>query len=182
MLRRAAALPALLLLILTSCGSAPKPFVARPSRQPVVVAIVVDQLAAWIADSRLQTLPATGGFARLRREGIWYKQARFNHAITDTGPGHAALYTGTPPRESGIWANDRIADDGTPRSIFEDPLTQLVTPTGLEGIGSSPRPLRRPTVADQLIESRPGAVVASISLKDRSAILGGGRRAQLVLW
>lgn len=179
--RRAAAL-IFLLYLSVACGSAPKPFVARPSRQPVVVAIVVDQLAAWIADSRLETLPRTGGFARLRREGIWYKQARFNHAVTDTGPGHAALYTGTPPRESGIWANDRIAADGAPRSIFEDPLTQLVTPTGLEGIGSSPRPLRRPTVADQLIEARPGAVVASISLKDRSAILGGGRRAQLVLW
>jgi hypothetical protein len=64
-----------------------------PARPPVVVAIIVDQLAAWIANERLPLLPEDGGFARLRREGTWSRRMRFAHAVTDTGPGHAALHT-----------------------------------------------------------------------------------------
>jgi hypothetical protein len=175
---------ALVLSLVVACGGAPppRPFVPPVPREPVVVAIVIDQLAAWVASERLETLPRAGGFARLRREGIWYKRARFAHAVSDTGPGHAALHTGAPPRESGIWANERVADDGTKRSLFADPLTQVVTPAGLGGEGSSARPLRRQTVADRLAAARPNAVVASVSLKDRTAILGAGRRPTLALW
>ncbi|MEM9696239.1 MAG: hypothetical protein AAGA56_27080, partial [Myxococcota bacterium] len=49
------------------------PAVAPPSEEKtppaVVVAMVVDQLAGWIAEERLPQLPREGGFARLVREG-----------------------------------------------------------------------------------------------------------------
>src|SRR5580658_6875064 len=48
----------------TTLASAP----ARSSKH-VLVTIVVDQLAGWIADERWPELPKDGGFARLRREG-----------------------------------------------------------------------------------------------------------------
>src|SRR5947199_298361 len=80
-----------------------QPRAERPPR--VVVTLVVDQLAAWIAAQRWPLLPPEGGFARLRREGTYAKEMRYAHAATDTAPGHAALYTGNTPRGSGIFGN-----------------------------------------------------------------------------
>ena len=48
----------------------------KPAREKIVVAIVVDQMAAWTASERWPLLPAEGGFARLRREGTWIREVR----------------------------------------------------------------------------------------------------------
>src|SRR5687767_4779141 len=95
---------ALLAALVVGCPrSATVPLPPRPGRPaPLVVTLVVDQLAAWMATTRLPELPATGGFARLRREGTWARDVRYLHAVTDTAPGHASLYTGLPPCMSGI--------------------------------------------------------------------------------
>src|SRR5262245_59351908 len=77
-------------------GAAPPPSPPTPG-DPWLVTIVVDQLSAWMAAERWPLLPASGGFARLRREGLYVRELRFGHACTDTGPGHAALFTGAPP-------------------------------------------------------------------------------------
>jgi hypothetical protein len=145
--------------------------------------VVVDQFAAWIAEERLTELPATGGFARLRREGTWYVQARYAHAATDTAPGHSSLYTAAPPRESGILANEVPNTRGERVSILRDETTHVVTFDGAtDAVGSSIVRLRVPTLADQLRERVPGAVIVSVSLKDRGAIFGGGRHPDAVLW
>ena len=86
----------------------------------VLITIVVDQMASWMADERWATLPADGGFARLRREGLTVRQLRYEHAVTDTAPGYAALYTGAVPRDSGIFANETLGPDGNRRSILLD--------------------------------------------------------------
>ncbi len=151
-----------------------------------MVAIVVDQLAAWIVDERLPTLPPSGGFARLAREGTWHKKMRFAHAMTDTSPGHAALHTGAPPRENGVWGNEIVDDGGAKLSLFRDPRTTVVVPQGIHvepgTVSSSAIVLRKQTVADRLRAATPDAVILSLSLKDRSAITGGGRRPTAVLW
>jgi predicted AlkP superfamily pyrophosphatase or phosphodiesterase len=64
---------------------------------------VVDQLAAWVMAERAQELPANGGLARLGREGLYVREMEFQHAVTETAPGHAALFTGRVPRETGIY-------------------------------------------------------------------------------
>jgi predicted AlkP superfamily pyrophosphatase or phosphodiesterase len=87
---------------------------------PFAVAIVVDQLSAWVAASRWPALPETGGFARLRREGTWTKNMRYPYAVTDTAPGHAALHTGTVPAESGIVGNELPDDAGGRSTILRD--------------------------------------------------------------
>lgn len=76
----------------TSKEAATPPSAARPR---VVIAIVIDQFAAWIAADRLKELPSMGGFARLQAEGAYYRDMRFEHAVTDTAPGHAALFSGS---------------------------------------------------------------------------------------
>lgn len=152
-------------------------------RQPLVVTMVVDQFAAWIAEERLPLLPDDGGFARLRREGTWYRHVRYGHAATDTAPGHSSLYTGRAPRENGILANEVPDARGQRVSILRDDTTRLVAATGpVDGAGSSIARLRVDTLADGLRERVPNAVIVSISLKDRGAIFGGGRHPTAVLW
>jgi len=147
------------------------------------VAIVVDQEAAWIADERWPSLPPDGGFARLRREGTYAREMRYAHAVTDTAPGHAALYTGLPPRGSGVWGNDVFDAKGEKVSILVDPSTHVVTSDGvIAKAGSSMRPTFAPTVADRFREVYADALIASISLKDRGAIFAGGRRPTAAIW
>lgn len=150
-------------------------------RGPVVVAIVVDQLAAWIADARFPLLPRDGGFARLVREGTYVREMRYAHACTDTAPGHAALFTGATPRVSGIFANEWIDDHGETVSIVTDPAVRVV-PASEDYVGSSLRALRVDTVADRLRADRPNATIASFSLKERGALFGGGRRPDANAW
>ncbi|MBI5517492.1 MAG: alkaline phosphatase family protein [Deltaproteobacteria bacterium] len=161
---------------------APPPPPPRPS-DPLVVTLVIDQFAAWTAAERLPLLPPDGGFARLRREGTWYRQLRYAHAATDTAPGHSSLYTARPPRDSGILANELPDGRGGRVSILRDEAVRVVTFEGVtETAGSSIARLRVPTLADRLREARPDAVIVSVSLKDRGAIFGGGRRPDATLW
>jgi arylsulfatase A-like enzyme len=163
-----------------------------PPPPPFVVTVVVDQLAAWMADERFGQLPAGGGFARLRREGLYVKEMRYGHAVTDTAPGHAALYTGAVPRTNGIFANEMVRAPGAePGSVLEDPDTRVLVPAVAgsfpqadDGSGASVslRALRAETVADVLAFERPEARIYSVSIKDRGAVFGGGRWPTLTLW
>ena len=121
------------------------------SRPRLLMTIVIDQLPAWLAAARWPMLPEDGGFARLRREGLT-AELRYDHAVTDTAPGHAALYTGAVPRDSGIFANEVLGDDGKPRSILLDDASRVVDVRGARGDrpGSSLARLRVETLADAL--------------------------------
>jgi hypothetical protein len=147
------------------------------------VTLVVDQLAAWIADERLSLLPADGGFARLRREGTWARDVRYAHASTETAPGHAALYTGLPPRDTGIYTNELPSADGQEVALVRDEATRLVDASGASARpGVSLARLRVPTLADRLHARHPRAVVVSLSLKDRGTVFGGGRHPAAAVW
>jgi len=152
----------------------------------LLVTIVVDQLAAWIAAERWPQLPADGGFARLRREGLYVRDLRYDHAATDTAPGHAALFTGNVPARTGIVANDTIPVAGGPaRSILTDVTTRVVgVDSGVvaDRDGSSLALLSGDTVADRFVAEVPGAQVFSFSLKDRGALFGAGRTPTTALW
>jgi hypothetical protein len=156
---------------------------APPTR--FLVTIVVDQLAAWMADERWPALPADGGFARLQREGLYVRELHLAHAVTDTAPGHAALYTGAVPHASGIVANDVLGATGKKVSSLLDASTRLVpagAPGPIERPGSSLATLQVDTLADALVAARPDAQVYSFSLKDRGALFAAGRRPTLTLW
>jgi hypothetical protein len=160
------------------------PVAADPPRPPVVVTLVVDQLAAWIADERWPTLPASGGFARLRHEGTWFKALVYPYAVSDTAPGHAALFTGAVPRDSGIFANETIDDETRKRvSILRDGATHVVASDGPRDLPSSSlAALRVPTLADALRAANPAATIVALSLKDRAALFGGGRSPTATVW
>ena len=173
----------LLLLVPMACAPPPALPPSPPSHAPVLVTIVIDQLAAWLATERWPELPTTGGFARLRREGVWLGAMRYDHAVTDTAPGHSSLYTGAFPRVSGIFANEVLDADGNLISILRDPATRLVTSDGPSSLPSSSLGvLRVETLADRLRAEHPDALIVGLSLKDRGAMFGAGRSPDAALW
>src|ERR1700730_18202555 len=79
-------------------GQTPQP---KPS---LVVVISVDQMRADYLD-RFRPWFGKDGFNRFLEHGAIFPEARYRHAITFTGPGHAAIGTGLDPRHSGIIGN-----------------------------------------------------------------------------
>lgn len=172
-----------LLFTVAVIAAAPRLEAAPPVRAPVVVTLVIDQLAAWIAEERFASLPPEGGFARLRKEGTSATLV-YRHAVTDTAPGHATLYTGADPRDHGIFANEVIdRADGKKLSILRDAGTKVITADGpREAASSSLAPLLLPTLADALRAANPRATIVSLAIKERAALPGGGRAPTATLW
>jgi predicted AlkP superfamily pyrophosphatase or phosphodiesterase len=158
---------------------------AAPSTSaPVLVVVIVDQLGSWVLQQRLPSLAPNGGFAKLMHEGVYAPTLRYEHATSSTAPGHAALFTGLPPRGSGVFANERL-DETTnkPVSIFADSTTHLVLDDEvLDASSSSPTLLQAATLADALRAQQPHARIISLSLKDRAAIAGGGKHPDAAIW
>ncbi len=151
----------------------------------MVVALVVDQFGAWVARERLAVLPSSGGFARLLREGTYVKDMAYAHAITETAPGHASLFTGLVPRDHGIVANDILGPDGKSRGIVADAMRKRLALDGPldKGMGIALPKGFAPTVADHF-RDRHGAAgyIAALSLKDRGVAFGAGKSPDLALW
>lgn len=184
-------------LLLASCAATPgktkqqstvsrAPVAASPgieqAKSPVLVLIVVDQLASWVFEQRRESFAPDGGFQQLLRDGVYAPTLRYQHATTSTAPGHAALFTGLPPRESGVFANERLDDADKPTSMFSDLKTKVVIEKPLDGTSSSTVVLRADTLADALRAQRPDAQIVSLSLKDRAAVPGGGKSPTLSVW
>lgn len=81
------------------------PAAAEPRRDPVKLAVIVsvDGLS-WPTLQHYRPW-LSKGLARLLDEGQVETAANYAHLNTETGPGHASLGTGAPPRVHGIVAN-----------------------------------------------------------------------------
>ena len=121
-----------------------------------------------------------GGIRTLAERGAVFSHASYRHAAAETGPGHSVLLTGRHPSHSGIVANEWW-DPFLKKAInvVEDPI-QL--PVGGEGRGASPVNALSFTVGDALKLRDPLSRTVGVSLKDRSAILMAGRRADAAYW
>ncbi len=155
--------------------------------------VSVDQLRADYLDrfgARLARY-GTRGFRRLLAEGASWADARYRHGGTFTGPGHATISTGADPRVHGIVGNewwDRQAKGGEGAKVYcvADPAAVLFGAPGAASGGGekvSHRNLRVDTIGDAMKAGLVGAPrVIGISLKDRSAILLAGKRADAAFW
>lgn len=148
----------------------------------LVVVISVDQLAAdYLTRFRHQFHPS-GFFAKAMQEGAVFENCHHQHAFTVTGPGHAALLTGTHPNRHGIVGNawfDR--EKGESVNCVADSNSAVVGAPS--GEGASPVHLLVPTLADELkLATRDAAKVYGIAIKDRSAILMSGHAADGAFW
>ncbi|MEO6325888.1 MAG: alkaline phosphatase family protein [Thermoanaerobaculia bacterium] len=113
----------------------------------------------------------TAGLKRLLGEGFKETAARYQHLNTETGPGHAALGTGSPPRLTGIVANHWYEPDAEGK-MQQTYCTDQVTATGRV---PGPVKLRVPTLGDRLVEAKPASRVVSLGGKDRAAIFLAGK-------
>jgi predicted AlkP superfamily pyrophosphatase or phosphodiesterase len=149
-----------------------------PQRPKLVVMISIDQMRFDYL-TRFARL-YTGGLRTLGDRGATFTNANYRHASTETGPGHSVLLSGRHPSHSGIVANDWW-DPFLKKlvNVVDDPV-QL--PLGGAGRSASPANALSYTVGDVLKMNDPQSRVVGVSLKDRSAILMGGRRADAAYW
>ncbi|NNK62745.1 MAG: hypothetical protein HKO98_05990 [Gemmatimonadetes bacterium] len=166
------------LMLAIGCAATPAaaPALQAPAAQegpPLVVLMVIDQLPASALD---HFGPAfDGGLRRLMDEGLTYRNATHDHAVTETAPGHATIATGTEPATHGVPSNDwweRI--DGQMRSVLNviDAGAPLIEDESLPG--ASPEVLRRSTLAEWMQDANDDTRVVSVSGKPRGAVLLAG--------
>lgn len=153
-----------------------------PPRPKLVVGIVVDQMR-YDYLYRYQADYGPGGFRRLLREGFSCENTHFNYVPTYTGPGHAAIYTGTYPAVNGVIANEWYDPEwGRHRYVTADTTVRGVGATGRVA-QHSPRVLLTTTITDELrLSNNFQSRVVGVCLKDRGGILPAGHLANACYW
>lgn len=151
-------------------------------RPKLVVGIVVDQMR-YDYLTRFYDKFGDGGFKRMMREGYNCKNNHFNYIPTYTGPGHAAVYTGTTPKYHGIISNNWY-DKVEKKSVY------CVNDDNFKAVGTtdeyshvSPNRMLVTTVTDELrLHTQQRSKVIGIALKDRGAVLPAGHSANAAYW
>lgn len=158
------------------------PFLGLAQTQPkLIVGIVVDQMRYEMLQ-RFQEHFGPDGFNRLVKDGMCFDSCTYNYIPTYTGPGHATIYTGKTPGIHGITSNDiYIPSEGKTRYCVTDE-TVLPVGTSESSAKRSPMNLRIPTLGDSLKLANPKRKVIALSVKDRGAILPGGKTANAAYW
>lgn len=134
----------------------------------LVVFITVDQLRPDYFTRFGAQL--TGGLRRLYDGGAVFTNGSYDHAITETAPGHSVTMSGRHPAGTGILLND----EGVP-----DPYSPLI---GSRDVGASPFKFRGSALIDWMRNADSSTRALSVSRKDRGAILPLGRAKQAVYW
>src|SRR5689334_1978896 len=78
---------------------------ATINRPKLIIGIVVDQMR-YDYLYRYWDKYGSGGFKRLVNQGFSCENTHYNYVPTYTGPGHAAIFTGTSPATNGIIGNE----------------------------------------------------------------------------
>ncbi len=143
----------------------------------LAVVLVVDQMPAEMVERFAPMFE--GGFARLLREGTVFTDCAHGHAFTETGPGHAALLSGRHPGTVGIVENEWF--DASRREVLYcvgDPAVERLP----AGEGASPARFLGDSLGDWMKRADPASKVVTVTGKDRSAVLMGGRKPDGAYW
>jgi len=154
---------------------------AQLSKPKLVVGIVIDQMRYDFL-YRYYDSYSERGFKRLMKDGFSCQNNNYHYATTYTGPGHAAIYTGSIPAINGIVGNDWFELSGKKMYVVEDTTVTGIGTTAKAG-QMSPRNLITTTITDQLrLSNNFQSKVIGIALKDRGAILPAGHSANAAYW
>jgi predicted AlkP superfamily pyrophosphatase or phosphodiesterase len=157
--------------IVVGCGDE----LREPPRPRLVLLVTIDQLRTDFIQ-RFEHRLRPRGFRYLLKDGVYFTDARYKHANTATGPGHATLVTGAGPSDHGIVGN-RWFDRRLDREVYtvEDSGHQVLGFEPTPGQGTSPTNLLSTTIGDELVMARASRSRSfSASFKDRAAILTAG--------
>jgi predicted AlkP superfamily pyrophosphatase or phosphodiesterase len=165
-----------MLFSLLSMFAASMAFCDEIEKPRLILMITIDQLRGdmpWKLKDRF----SPKGFRYLMDHGTVFKKAHYNHSNTLTAVGHATIFTGASTAQHGMPGN-RWYDQNIQQTIYcvgdKSHLTIDENVTGDEG--TSPVNLTSDTIGDVLItHSEKTSRVFSVSLKDRGAIIPGGR-------
>lgn len=152
---------------------------AKPALPKLVVVLVVDQMRFDYFDHF--DAQWQHGLEQLRKQSRFFTQARHQHAMTETAPGHATISTGAHPAHHGIVANswwDRTTR--TKINAIDDDSAKIFGNPDAGGISAAN--LLRESVGDWMQAANPDAVVVSVAIKDRAAILMGGKHPDAAIW
>ena len=151
----------------------------------LVLQLTIDGLRADLL-SRYLVHFGDDGFRYLTGEGLWYTNAHYQHANTETIVGHSTLATGAQPADHGMIGNlwfDRAS--GELAYNIEDPTVSLVGDSGgvdrkneidptqkaARSDGRSPRNILTSTFSDELaLATVDQAKIYGVSVKDRGAV------------
>jgi predicted AlkP superfamily pyrophosphatase or phosphodiesterase len=165
-------------IALPPADDAPK----KSTRPKLAVLLVFDQFRGDYLE-RWKDLYGEGGFKRLMSDGAWFTNCHYPYSDTLTAPGHASLATGSTPSRHGIVANDWYdRKKGDMTTSVEDEHYLLLPRPSTKVPGASPWRRREETLGDVLLNTRKKGKVASLSIKDRAAILMAALRAQICYW
>jgi predicted AlkP superfamily pyrophosphatase or phosphodiesterase len=155
--------------------------VVSQTQPKLVVGIVVDQMRQEYL-YRFEKKFGEQGFKRLMNEGFMLKNAHYNYVPTETGPGHASIYTGATPAVHGVIGNDWY-DRALKRDVnCVGDSTQKPIGTDIGGMVSPWRMLSS-TITDEIkLASQKRAKVIGISVKDRGAVLPAGHFPDGAYW
>ncbi len=163
-------------LALASLTAAPAPG-ERPLPRLILV-ISVDQMRF---DYLTRFAPIyKGGFKTLLDRGAVFTNAMYRHSNCETGPGHSVILSGRHASHSGIVANNWY--DPLLRkqmNVVDDPAQRTV---GGKGHASSPANFIGFNLPDKIKQQWPDSHAVGVSMKDRSAILPAGHRADAAYW
>ncbi len=157
---------------------------AQDSNKPkLVVGVIIDQMG-FDQLYKYQDRYGETGFNRLLNEGFNFKNANVNYIPSETAPGHASIYTGTTPAYHGIIGNSWYDRElGNYVGNVMDSNEKIVGSLNENPNGASPINLTATTITDELrLRSKFKSKVISISIKDRAAILPGGKSANAAYW
>lgn len=158
------------------------PIIVTAQKQPkLIVGIVVDQMRYEMLD-RYSSDFGPDGFNLLLDRGMRYDSCTFSYIPTFTAPGHATIYTGVVPAKHGILGNDiYIPQSGKEKYCVSD---ENASPLGTDDMDCkrSPRNLEMYTLGDSIKIADERSRVVAVSLKDRGAILPGGKKADAAYW
>jgi predicted AlkP superfamily pyrophosphatase or phosphodiesterase len=155
---------------------------AQSSQPALIIGIVVDQMR-YDYLYRYQSKYSKNGLNRLLSEGFSCENTSYNYVPTYTGPGHAAIYTGTTPAVNGIVGNDWYDQSwSTRRYVTSDDKVKTVGSPSKAG-QHSPAVLLSSTVTDELrLSNNFESKVVGICLKDRGSILPAGHIPNACYW
>lgn len=171
---------AIFLLFCASLGAVAQKSKHLP-KPKLVVGIVIDQMRNDFL-YRYYDKYSERGFKRLMREGFNCRNHHYHYATTYTGPGHAAIYTGSIPAINGIVGNDWYELSGKLMYVAEDSTVNGVGTDSKAG-KMSPRNMLTTTITDQLrLASNFRSKVIGVAIKDRGAILPAGHTANAAYW
>ena len=149
----------------------------------LIVGVIIDQMRADYL-YKYQERYGENGFKRLLRDGFNFKNTNVNYIPAETAPGHASIYTGTTPSYHGIIGNswyDRVS--GQIIGNVADAEQKIVGSSLENPYGVSPKNLLTSTITDELKKATNfKSKVLSISIKDRGAVLPGGKAPDGVYW